>query len=81
MNIFSGGENDHKEPVAVGPKAAYFSGTSHFVNAIEYDGGDGYMGLRHIMSLIDDACRTEKNKEIVTGKGLGLKGVWTGGMV
>lgn len=81
MSIFIDGDREFREPLAVGPKAAYFTGTSHFVNAVEYDGGDGYMGIRHILALINDAVRIENNKEIVTGKGLGLNGIWTGGSV
>ena len=34
------------------------------------------MGIRHMLRLMCDALREPKNPEIVTGKGLGLPGVW-----
>lgn len=62
--------------LAVGPKASFFTGSPYFVNAIEADGATGYMGIRHMLRLMCDALREPKNPEIVTGKGLGLPGVW-----
>ncbi len=62
--------------LAVGPKASFFTGSPYFVNAIEADGATGYMGIRHMLHLMCEAFREPKNPEIVTGKGLGLPGVW-----
>lgn len=64
------------EILAIGPKAAYFAGTGYFVNVIEQDGVSGYRGIRHMLELLREAAAAPKNTEIVTGKGLGLPGVW-----
>ena len=68
-----------KKILAVGPKASFFTGSPYFVNAIEADGASGYMGIRHMLRLMCDAFLAPKNPEIVTGKGLGLPGVWNAG--
>ena len=77
---FAGGTSRYgyagQKILAVGPKAAFFTGSPYFVNAIEADGASGYMGIRHMLQLMCDAFREPKDLEIVTGKGLGLPGVW-----
>ncbi|MCC6095128.1 MAG: nitrogenase component 1 [Eubacterium sp.] len=76
QNETSGAEQKEKI-LAVGPKAAFFSDSSCFVNAIEADGATGYMGIRHMLQLMCDALTRPGQPEVVTGKGLGLPGVWT----
>ncbi|MGN0362848.1 MAG: nitrogenase [Bilifractor sp.] len=71
-------EGKQREKIlAVGPKAAFFTGSRFFVNAIEADGATGYMGIRHMLRLMCEAVQQPGKPEVVTGKGLGLPGVWT----
>lgn len=68
--------NIREKVLAIGPKAAYFTGSPYFVNVIEQDGATGFLGVQHILRLMQQAVLQPKNNEIVTGKGLGLPGVW-----
>ena len=67
---------DHTETLAVGQKAAYFTGTNHFVNLVE-GGADGaglwgYDGVARLASLMADAARTEQDtRSIISVKGWG----------
>ena len=58
--------------LAIGPKAAWYNETPHFVNMV-YDGGLwGYSGIRTLCARIEDAFLTEKDtRELVPRKGLG----------
>ena len=47
--------------LAIGQKAAYFTGTNHFVNLIENNGLYGYTGLLKILDMMAVAVREEKN--------------------
>ena len=47
--------------LAIGQKAAYFTGTNHFVNLIENSGLYGYTGLLKILDMMAVAVREEKN--------------------
>jgi hypothetical protein len=47
--------------LAVGQKAAYFTGTKHFVNLIENSGLYGYMGLLKLMDMMIIAVGTEQD--------------------
>jgi len=59
--------------LAVGPKAAWFCGTSHFVNVIETDGMWGYSAIRGLARLMDRAWRERKDaRALVPRKGLGM---------
>ena len=59
--------------LAVGPKAAWFLGTSHFVNVIETDGAWGYSALVRIARLMREAWAAEKDaRALVPRKGLGM---------
>lgn len=60
--------------LAVGQKAAYFTGTDHFVNVVESGGLFGYDGIRQIAELMIDAYLNEKpRKEIIQRKGYGCE--------
>ncbi len=58
--------------LAMGQKAAYFCGTNHFVNLVEGGGLWGFSGILQILSLMEDAFKTEKDtKNIIQIKGWG----------
>ncbi len=58
--------------LAVGQKAAWFSGTRHFVNAVAGAGLFGYDGLRRTLELMAEAYNTENDtEELVIRKGWG----------
>ena len=61
------------EPVlAIGPKAAWFGGTSHFVNMIENGGSWGFGSLTFIAEEMIRGVREEKDtRDVVPRKGLG----------
>ena len=54
-------ENDPLS-LAIGPKAAFFKNTPHYVNIIEADGHWGYEGIRHLADLM--VCAMDEEKEI-----------------
>ncbi len=59
--------------LAVGPKAAWFCGTSHFVNIIETDGMWGYSAILRLVTLMREAWTESKDtKALVPRKGLGM---------
>ncbi|MDD7409288.1 MAG: nitrogenase component 1 [Anaerovoracaceae bacterium] len=66
--------------LALGQKAAYFTGTDHFVNVVE-GGGDeglyyGYKGIVRIAELMKEAFMEPKDmKTIIQRKGRGVKSV------
>lgn len=58
--------------LAIGPKAAWFGGTSHFVNVVECGGLWGFSGIRKLASQMEDAFLHEKDtRSIVPKKGFG----------
>ncbi len=58
--------------LAVGQKAAWFSGTRHFVNAVAGAGLFGYDGLKRTLELMAEAYNTENDtEELVIRKGWG----------
>ena len=60
------------EVLAVGQKAAWFTGTSHFVNMVEGGGLWGFAGIRTMARLMREAWETEKDaRDLVPRKGLG----------
>ena len=62
------------ECLAIGPKAAYFENTRHFVNIIEGGGFFGYRGLLSMLKAIEEAYYTSKDPAlIVPQKGLGCE--------
>jgi len=64
--------HDSEEVLAVGPKAAWFEGTSHFVNMVEAGGSWGFDGICHLMERMMEAYQEEKDtRDLVPRKGLG----------
>ena len=72
---FSGKGIRTEEPVlAIGQKAAYFSGTGKFVNIVAGGGAHGFEGIIRMSEWMIDAFRNEKNTpEIIKLKGLGCE--------
>ena len=61
-----------KPTLAIGQKAAYFTGTKHFVNIVEGGGMYGFDGLRRLAELMEEAYRTERDaRDFIQQKGLG----------
>lgn len=60
--------------LAIGQKAAYFTGTDHFVNVVESGGLYGYDGIRQIAELMEDAYLNKKDRRaIIQRKGYGCE--------
>ncbi|MEG2000821.1 MAG: nitrogenase component 1 [Evtepia sp.] len=58
--------------LAIGQKAAYFSGTSHFVNIVEGGGMYGFDGICRLAAQMTEAFLIEKDaKQLIQNKGLG----------
>jgi hypothetical protein len=58
--------------LAIGQKAAYFTGTSHFVNIVEGGGTFGYEAVIKLAGLMDEAYRIPKDaKSLIQIKGMG----------
>ena len=61
--------------LAIGQKAAYFTGTDRFVNIIENSGLYGFHGIGRLAELMIDAWENPKDTEaIVTVKAWGCTG-------
>lgn len=50
--------------LAIGQKAAYFSGTEHFVNMVEGGGLHGYDGICELCQKIQQAYQTKRTQKI-----------------
>ena len=60
--------------LAIGQKAAYFTGTAHFVDIAENGGLRDFRGIRTLLDWMIDACRTEKEaRESINLKGWGCR--------
>ena len=58
--------------LALGPKAAWFGGTAHFVNLVECGGMWGFSGIEKLAGLMEDAYLHEKDtRSLVPRKGFG----------
>lgn len=58
--------------LALGQKAAYFSGTDHFVNIVEGAGLYGFDGITQLIEMMTDANLKEKDaRSLIQVKGLG----------
>ena len=65
---------DHSRYLAVGPKAAWYCGTAHFVNLVDQGGMWGYSSIRKLAALMEEACRIAKDtRDLVPRKGLGCE--------
>ena len=61
-----------EKTIAIGQKAAYFTGTQNFVNIVEGGGHWGYDGILRLCDEIEDAFLNEKDaKNLIQIKGLG----------
>ncbi len=66
--------DDRPQVLAVGQKAAWFSGTDHFVNVAESGGYYGYDGIVRIMGLMEDAfLRPKDRRDLIQRKGFGCE--------
>ena len=65
-------EKIDEEVLAIGQKAAHYTGTDHFVNMISSGGLRDYKGIISLMDMIEEAYKTPKDrKRILRHKGLG----------
>lgn len=61
-----------RKVLAIGQKAAYFTGTAHFVNMVEDGGLYGFGGICQLAELMEEAAGCEKNVEkLISVKGWG----------
>ena len=68
-------EKSHGNLLAIGQKAAYFTGTWHFVNLLEGSGLYGYDGICRLMEMMLQSAREENDTEkIIQVKGWGCCG-------
>ena len=66
---------DAADTLAVGQKAAYFTGTEHFVNLVLGSGLYGFDGIVRLADLLREAYRTPKDtRSIIQVKGWGCGG-------
>ena len=67
--------NSQEKVLAIGQKAAYFSGTEHFVNMVEGGGLHGYDGnLRALFKNYRRLIRQKKDtRDLIVRKGLGCE--------
>ena len=74
MRFAGKGVHEHGPVLAIGQKAAYFSGTKHFVNIVAGGGMYGFDGVVRLAALIEDAALREKDTErVIQHKGLGCR--------
>ena len=74
MRFAGKGVHEHGPVLAIGQKAAYFSGTRHFVNIVSGGGMYGFDGVAKLAALIEDAAAHEKDTEtVIQHKGLGCR--------
>ena len=60
--------------LAIGQKAAWFTGTRHFVNLVQGGGLWGFAGVRTLARLMQEAWQTESDPEdLIPRKGLGCE--------
>ena len=71
MRVFGSSE----KCLAIGQKAAYFTGTDRFVNIVEDGGLHGYEGIIKLAGLMRDAYEIPKDaRDYIQEKGLGCSG-------
>ena len=69
-------DSEHSGYLAVGPKAAWFCGTEHFVNLVDFGGMWGFSGIRKMAALMEDAYKNAKDtRDLVPRKGLGCESI------
>ena len=63
-----------REVLAIGQKAAWFTGSRHFVNMVQGGGLYGFDGIRRLAGLMTEALHEEKDTEdLVIRKGWGCE--------
>ena len=74
MRFAGKGVHEHGPVLAIGQKAAYFSGTRHFVNIVSGGGMYGFDGVAKLAALIEDAAVHAKDTDtVIQHKGLGCR--------
>ena len=69
-------DSEHSGYLAVGPKAAWFCGTEHFVNLVDFGGMWGFSGIRKMAALMEDAYKNTKDtRDLIPRKGLGCESI------
>ena len=64
----------HREYLAIGPKAAWYCGTEHFVNLVDHGGMWGLSGIQKLAELMKEAFLERKDtRDLVPRKGLGCE--------
>ena len=60
--------------LALGQKAAWFTGNRHFANIVEGAGWYGFNGIEKLAAAMEEAFKTEKEpRDLITAKGLGCE--------
>jgi len=74
MRFAGKGVHERGDVLAVGQKAAYFSGTKHFVNIVSGGGMYGFDGVVRLAERMADAAMHEQDTEtVIQYKGLGCR--------
>lgn len=74
MRFAGMGRRGDGQVLAIGQKAAYFSGTAHFVNIVAGGGAHGFEGIVRMSEWMTAAFREEKNTcQVIRRKGLGCE--------
>jgi Nitrogenase component 1 type Oxidoreductase. len=69
-----GEDTNDKSILAIGQKAAYFTGTKHFVDIVEGGGMFGYDAIKKLAALMIDAYQNPKDtKKTISHKGWGCE--------
>lgn len=67
-------KRDRMDMLAIGQKAAWFTGTSHFVNVVQGGGLFGFDGIRKTMELMEEAFLEPKDtRNLIIRKGWGCE--------
>ena len=71
---FAAGEKSPGKILAVGQKAAFFTGSAHFVDLVWGRGFYGFTGLKKIAGLLAEAFRTPREvRSVIQHKGWGCE--------
>lgn len=74
MRFAGKGVHEHGDVLAIGQKAAYFSGTKHFVNIVSGGGMYGFDGVARLADRMVEAATHEQDTEtVIQYKGLGCR--------
>ena len=74
MRFAGKGVHESGDVLAIGQKAAYFSGTKHFVNIVSGGGMYGFDGIARLAQRMAEAATREQDTEaVIQYKGLGCR--------